>query len=401
MAISASIANYYMNAKTVRTLIQDLNNSERVDLNPNYQRNIVWSDKDESAYIDSVIHGMAPGNIIFAKDNEKKICIDGKQRCFSLLHFSNNEVPIIIDQQEFYYGPTEDDLPKKNDGLEVKLLPKNMRVVFEEQQLNIVTYDNLDYNQQAELFTRIQYGKKLTCGEKTSAKIKNEKVCSIMAKYCETHKEKLQFYYGERKEYYQFISKMFCILHKEDTAVSKTNIDKYLNKLNKSDVKEQGKKLDKIINNLFTDSILNSDEIRNWKLKTNLPMLCYKIYDRILKDKDVLSSKDIKTIKEIIIGVAKDILDKKIKGATKKVQRLMAKQCDESINTIMEDISESGYSDDESGDASENNSNNASEENISVNVKNKDKKTKANRVDVIYPKIKNTTKEPKKKRKIG
>ena len=83
----------YTHDSTVHTIEYILNDIEmkKTELNPKYQRKIVWDDDKQSNFIHSVFTGIVPNPIVFNIDkNRKSVCIDGKQRCTSLIRFKNN-----------------------------------------------------------------------------------------------------------------------------------------------------------------------------------------------------------------------------------------------------------------------------------------------------------------------
>ncbi len=64
-------------------------NADALDLNPSYQRGNVWSDKESSELIDSVLRGIPLPSIILnqRKDEETLEIVDGKQRLTAILRF--------------------------------------------------------------------------------------------------------------------------------------------------------------------------------------------------------------------------------------------------------------------------------------------------------------------------
>ncbi len=61
----------------------------KLDLNPSYQRDIVWSNSESRQLIDSVLRGIPLPSIILTKDSDSKKfqIVDGKQRLTAILRF--------------------------------------------------------------------------------------------------------------------------------------------------------------------------------------------------------------------------------------------------------------------------------------------------------------------------
>ena len=69
-----------------------------IDLNPPYQRGVVWSVDQQRKLIDSVLRKYPIPTIFFRKVNPSTLeCVDGKQRLTALLMFYCNELAIPND----------------------------------------------------------------------------------------------------------------------------------------------------------------------------------------------------------------------------------------------------------------------------------------------------------------
>lgn len=77
--------------------------------------------------------------------NEKMVCIDGKQRCTSIVRFMDGEIPFVSPEtkEKFWFK----DGPGKR-----KLLPIPLRRHFEQVNLPAVTYKELGEEQQRDIF---------------------------------------------------------------------------------------------------------------------------------------------------------------------------------------------------------------------------------------------------------
>jgi len=72
-----------------------------IDLDPDYQRDVVWSEQKQIGLIDSVFRNYYIPPIIFAVStsddgSETRTCIDGKQRLTSIQKFMDGLVSAII-----------------------------------------------------------------------------------------------------------------------------------------------------------------------------------------------------------------------------------------------------------------------------------------------------------------
>lgn len=292
---------------SLTTMLIDNEKKKRIDLDPLYQRDIVWNDGESSEYILSVIQGCAPSSLIFnINEDGIKVCIDGKQRCKSLLKFVTNKIPIIIDEIEYYYGPNESDLDKKK-----KLLEKKLIIKFDDNKLNLVQYKNLTFAEQSEIFNKIQHGKKLTAGELVLSKIKNIDTCEKLKEYCESKYDSLKEHYGKRREHYNFIIELMYLFTEGSKPIVKKNIDKFISNMKDKNITTTSLKINKIIKFLFTKDLFNNPKIMKLKLaKVENVVYCYNIYEQLLKDTDKVSSIQYTKLMTVIANTNKELKDK-------------------------------------------------------------------------------------------
>lgn len=153
----------------------DLIKSEYIDLSPDYQRDVVWTSSKMICLIQSVMlvrvffasNQTKPHNstnlyflttlqkyyvppLIFSHNNlrlmnEKMVCIDGKQRCTSIVRFMDGEIPFVSPE-------TKEKLWFKDGPGKRKLLPMPLRRHFEQVNLPAVTYKELGEEQQRDIF---------------------------------------------------------------------------------------------------------------------------------------------------------------------------------------------------------------------------------------------------------
>ncbi|KAG2113577.1 uncharacterized protein F5147DRAFT_571425 [Suillus discolor] len=127
-----------------------------IDLDPEYQRDVVWPEPKQSGLIDSMLRNYYMPPIIFGKESlavstaddgsELRTCIDGKQRLTSIQRFTNERL--------WYKGSASNSRRK--------LLPKQLIHQFSNKQIVCVEYSDINPDQEREIFQRVQLGVALT-----------------------------------------------------------------------------------------------------------------------------------------------------------------------------------------------------------------------------------------------
>lgn len=104
-----------MNYKFVEFTIQELVNlikTDKIDLNPSYQRNFIWGPKDQKELIDTILFEYPlPNFFIYKKPNGNFEMVDGQQRSKTIFRFvqgqisssknTNNQTFDKIEQERF------------------------------------------------------------------------------------------------------------------------------------------------------------------------------------------------------------------------------------------------------------------------------------------------------------
>lgn len=93
----------------------ECNDSNLLDLNPEYQRDVVWKPIAMSCLIDSIIEEYYIPPIIFKLDMkpgtdeiQERVCVDGKQRLSSVHAFMNGIIPCHDRKgKKWYYSDLE------------------------------------------------------------------------------------------------------------------------------------------------------------------------------------------------------------------------------------------------------------------------------------------------------
>ncbi|KAG7091635.1 hypothetical protein E1B28_010656 [Marasmius oreades] len=139
-----------------------------IELNPEYQRDVVWSTQKQIGLIDSIFRNFYVPPIIFATTShedgsETKTCIDGKQRLTSIHLFMNGVIPHRdADTGRQYWFDNANSKQRE-------LLPERYRSIFSNKQIVCVEYQELKDTDERDIFTRVQLGMALTVAEKLQA----------------------------------------------------------------------------------------------------------------------------------------------------------------------------------------------------------------------------------------
>ncbi|TFK75833.1 hypothetical protein BDN72DRAFT_831277 [Pluteus cervinus] len=141
-----------------------------IDLNPPYQRDVVWPESKQVGLIDSVFRNFYIPPVVFAvrKDEEGeeiRICVDGKQRLTSIQKFFDGQIPHrdVKTKKNYYYVLPENN---KTSRLEV---PEAYKQQFATKQITCVEYLDLSPAMERDIFQRVQLGMTLTAAEKLQA----------------------------------------------------------------------------------------------------------------------------------------------------------------------------------------------------------------------------------------
>jgi len=269
--------------RTVDTIIiqieRAINREDKyIDLNPIYQRDVVWNDEKQSNFINSVIRGIIPNNLILNLNTTdgKETCLDGKQRITSLVRFKKNEISCNIfndddndnDNEECYFYSKIPQEHIKNP--KCKILSISQRNNFLNKTLIFITYTNLSYSDQVDIFTRIQYGIALTEGEKLSSAITDENINKIFNEFCD-EKKKLMSKFNSRRDNHKIIITNIMMIHKTSKFIisNKTTRNKFLKDQTIDSLRKLLNEISPLINFAFSDEMLGNKSI-SYKISTKV-----------------------------------------------------------------------------------------------------------------------------------
>ena len=134
--------------RMVKDLVNDINDGIII-LDPDYQRNYVWSNKKASLLVESILLNI-PIPVIYASEDEngKWIIVDGLQRLYSLKRFFGNEFKLVgLETLEELNGKKYSTLA---DVIQKKLDRGELRI--------IVLQNDSDPNIQFDIFMRLNTG---------------------------------------------------------------------------------------------------------------------------------------------------------------------------------------------------------------------------------------------------
>jgi len=134
----------------------------RIDLDADYQREKIWTPKDQKRLLDSILRDIDIPKIyiVSVKDNKQfdYECIDGKQRMTTLLRFfkpePSEEHPLKVRHYEKEYTYKEFKKQHPSDAKKI-----------DNFELSFAAYKPLDDEYVREIFRRLQLGIRLNSGE--------------------------------------------------------------------------------------------------------------------------------------------------------------------------------------------------------------------------------------------
>ncbi|CCF49405.1 hypothetical protein NDA11_000733 [Ustilago hordei] len=153
--------------RTIYTMVKD----DIVDLEPEYQRGVVWTVDKQSAVIESIMrHYYVPPvllsvqNQVSTEDELTYVCIDGKQRISSICAFLDNKIPVREPSTSRRFWYKEDLIAGKTPALNAA-----QRRKFDNEQLTVVEFEGLSDEVERDMFSRVQMGVTLSPAEKLGA----------------------------------------------------------------------------------------------------------------------------------------------------------------------------------------------------------------------------------------
>jgi Protein of unknown function DUF262 len=147
-----------------------------MNINPDYQREVVWSEARMIHLIDSLFNNYYVPPLIFKVvtgnkpgTNERRkwrTCIDGKQRLTAIRMFFDGEIPYVDKRrQKWYYRRMDNETGNRAR----RIIPDEEKEFIENVQIVNIEFEQLNDQQEEDMFQRVQLGVPLTVAEKLAA----------------------------------------------------------------------------------------------------------------------------------------------------------------------------------------------------------------------------------------
>ena len=143
---------------------------EQLEIQPEFQRGIVWSTKDQSLFIDSLIKQLPIPSLCISLDvkTQKRIVIDGLQRLWSIIQFLNY-------QKKDWLLSQSNDIDSRISGKKVSYIAEHESVLFDKlENLTIpITVIRCDYSKPVHMKYLFQIFRRLNSG---GSKLLNQEI---------------------------------------------------------------------------------------------------------------------------------------------------------------------------------------------------------------------------------
>lgn len=162
---------------------------EEIVIDDTYQRGYVWKKDQQIKLIDSLIRDIDIPPVYASYDTETKkySIIDGQQRLKTINRFANNEFTLEnvdlfeIDGVEYdLNGMTYSDIQQKYATSEED---DNPFIRIKSKTLNLYYYDDMDYEDQVEMFQRHNNGTDMSTIDMLRVELKSKKEFSELSKH--------------------------------------------------------------------------------------------------------------------------------------------------------------------------------------------------------------------------
>ncbi len=218
------------------------------DLEPDFQRDLVWSQERQQKLIDSIIRKwhIPPIHLVKVEGKNKYEVLDGKQRLYSIYNFIKNKTP--------FYG---NFLPGIDDFSDLHLkrfseFPIDLQHEFEMIPVRIFLVTDVKMDEATELFLRLNQGVNVSASEKRNC------------------------IYGEVKEFLRDSLQIHSSLFKNETLGFENRRMAYQDSLDKIFFLEKTGNLDtkpnsRILERMYFDKLIDKNVRIN--LNTNLDLV--------------------------------------------------------------------------------------------------------------------------------
>ncbi|KZY38763.1 hypothetical protein A3754_08015 [Alcanivorax sp. HI0083] len=133
-----------------------------INLQPDFQRDLVWSQKKQQCLVDTVIRGwkFPPVYVVAVNDSSQQDVLDGQQRLNALFEFVNDAFPVDGNIE-----PKSEDISHLH-GLYFSQLPPDTKNKLLRYPVRIHELHDYQSDEPSEIFFRLNQGSTLTPAEK-------------------------------------------------------------------------------------------------------------------------------------------------------------------------------------------------------------------------------------------
>jgi len=208
---------------------------DRYDLQPDFQREKVWSETKQQKLMDTILKKWdIPKIYLRVVDEENFECIDGQQRMTAIFKFYDNELKLPKESGK-YAGLYYNDLPDKIED------------IFDDYELDIELINDASDDELRELFARLQLGMPLNSAEKLNAMSGNMR--DFVKNLSENDFFNSKTPLSTRRYAFQAIAAQICLLEIDGIKNAKfSDLSEFYKRNGSFDVNSQkGKKILRII----------------------------------------------------------------------------------------------------------------------------------------------------------
>lgn len=134
-----------------------------IDLQPDFQRNEVWSTKKQQRLVDTILRTWVIPPILLISNGKRLQVLDGQQRLASIRDFKQNKFRI-----DGSIEPVNPDI-QRLDGLRYSELPLDVAKAFDRTSLRLYEIADHSPEEPAEIFFRLNQPTALTSAERRNA----------------------------------------------------------------------------------------------------------------------------------------------------------------------------------------------------------------------------------------
>lgn len=312
--------------------------TEKLNLNPSYQRSFCWNFNKQRFFIDTIMKRFPVPNFVICTDKDKKECIDGQNRLHTIINFIEHKK---LDEEKYlyysddynmkcYYELTDEETEKLDLETE-RVFTKEEKEFFNSFVLSLTTIiTEIDYKTKQDIFFRLQMGE--PPNDAILIKKNENEIMKVCNKLLEINISNKLFYFDKSKNYDNFIFTLINIIKIIDDFGDENSESKII---------------------IRTDKYI-FDHVSEYKLNFNEE----QIYKKTKEFLEYIQRGKFKRINELFLFVLSGIYGKYNLDTLKVICRRMIdtekiddynkpKKFDKDINDIFKEITKIGVPDSE------------------------------------------------------